>query len=198
MHRAAVGALAGLAIVMACAGNSTSLVNSWTAPDPTPWEFHRTLVTFVSTDQPTRHAVEDRLATRIPGSFAAYASVPGLSVDDPRAARTQLRGKLFDGAVVVRVLGLRGDQSTLPGSGGYAAYPGFYHYWASSWAALRDPAYVAPDSQVQVEIVVYSVTQDRLLWAGRTTTLNPKSIQEAVDHSVDVAAKSLASKRAFQ
>jgi hypothetical protein len=195
MHRTAAPTMM-LFCLLACASRgSTSLTSSWRAPEPGPWEFHRVLTSFVSTDLPLRRSVEDRLATRIPGSFAAYSTLPGLSVGDSGAVHRQLRGKLFDGVVVVRVMGLRSQPASLPASAGYAEYPGFYRYWQTSWTMLRDPGYVPPDSQVQVEIVVYSLAHDRLVWAGRTTTTSAEPLQEVLDHSVDVAVSELASKR---
>lgn len=185
-----------LVFSLACASSgSTALTSSWPAPDAAPPPFHRVLTSLVSTDLTLRRAVEDQLASRIPNSFAAYSTVPELALGDPEAAREQLRGKLFDGVVVVRVLGLRGEQTSLPGSAGYRAYPGFYRYWESSWTTLRDPGYVAPEKDVSVEIVVYSLAEDRLVWAGRTTTATRASVREALDQSVDVVVRELWSKR---
>jgi hypothetical protein len=188
-----------LACTVGCAsGGSTSLTSSWRTQDSPPRELHRVLASFVSTDLAMRRSVEDRLAAQIPGSFPAYSAIPNLSLGNPEATREQLRRRLFDGAVVVRVMGLRADTTALPGSAGFKAYPGFYRYWQSSWTALRDPAHIAPDAEVQVEIVVYSLADDRLLWAGRTTTTNPGSVQELLDHSVDVAVRELSSKRVLR
>jgi hypothetical protein len=199
MHRSFGTLTLVLISTLACAsGGSTSLTSSWRMPDAPPRELHRVLASFVSTDPAMRRSVEDRLAARIPGSFPAYSAIPNLSLGNPEATREQLRHKLFDGAVVMRVMGLRADTTALPGSAGFKAYPGFNGYWQSSWTTLRDPAHVAPDTEVQVEIVVYSLADDRLLWAGRTTTTNPGSVQELLDHSVDVAVRELSSRRVLR
>jgi hypothetical protein len=185
-----------LVSALACASSgSTSLTSSWRAPTADRLQFRRLLTSLVSTDPIMRRAIEDRLAARIPDSFAAYSAVPELALGNPEVTREQLRRKLFDGAVVVRVLGLRGENTSLPGSGGYTTYPGFYGYWESSWTTLRNPAYVAPDTQVTVEIVVYSLADDKLVWAGRTTTTKLASVQEALDQSVDAVVRELWSTR---
>jgi hypothetical protein len=194
MHRYLVTLTAVLISTLACAsGGSTSLTNKWRAPHTDQLPFHRALTTFVSTDLPLRHSMEDRLATRIPGSFAAYRSIPELSLSDRGLAREQLRGKLFDGAVVMRVVDVRDVQSYRPGVTWYTSYPSFYDFWGSSWTVAQAPGYAVTDRVVFVETVIYSLAEDRLLWAGRTTTENPASVTELVDRTVDAVADELRS-----
>jgi hypothetical protein len=180
---------------LACASNGTSLTSTWRAPEFHRLPFHRALTSFVSTDVGMRRAVEDRLATRIPGTFPAYSAVPELSLSDPAKAREQLRGKLFDGAVVVRIVEARTERASPPDAVWYTANPSFYGYWGSSWMTVRNPASGLTEKPVLVEVVIYSLADDRLVWAGRTETMNPKSVKELVDHSVDAVVRELWSKR---
>lgn len=197
MHRTLGTLAAVLTFTLACAsGRSTSLTSSWRAPETPAWPLRRMLASLVSTDLPMRRSIEDRLAARIPGTFAAYRSVPELSLGDAELAREQLRGKLFDGAIVMRVLGH--DERAVPPAGWQASSPTFYAYWGPWWGAVRDPGYVVAERDVVVEIRIYSLAEDRLLWAGRTATANPRSMQALLDESVDAAVRELWTKRVFQ
>ena len=61
------------------------------------------------------------------------------------------------------------------GTGGYGApyYGSFYGYWGYGWGAVYDPGYLRTDTVVMVETLIYSVTQDKLVWAGHSKTTNP-------------------------
>src|ERR1700716_2136833 len=140
MNRNVVMLTATLISTLACAsGGSTSLTNTWSAPETDRLAFHRVLASFVSTAPSTRRSMEDRLATRIPSSFAAYRAIPDLSLNDRVLAREQLRGKLFDGAIVMRVVDVRNVESYHPGLAWYTGYPSFYDFWGSSWTVVRAP-----------------------------------------------------------
>jgi hypothetical protein len=191
MRRNLVRLIAVLASTFACALSGSPLTSTWRVPEAGRPPFRRVLATFVSTDQAMRRSMEDRLATKVPSSFAAYRAVPGLSLNDRELARQQLRGKLFDGVVVMRVVDVRNVQSFRGGSTWYANSPTFSDYWRSSWAIVRDPAYLVSDRYVFVETVLYSLADDKLLWAGRTSAENPRSVNELVDRTVDAVAKEL-------
>jgi hypothetical protein len=191
MHRTFLTLTVVLVSSLACATGGSSLTSSWRSPEIRRLKFHRALTSFVSTDVTMRRSVEDRLATRIPGSFPAYSAVPELSLGDSARAREQLRGKLFDGAVVVRVVDVQNEKAGGPGQAWYSAHPNFYGYWGSSWTSVRNPTYVATTKGVMVEVLIYSLGDDKLLWAGRVESANPRSVRELVDHSVDVAIREL-------
>ncbi len=199
MYRPVSIRFAVLASVLACATGGPSLTSSWRSPETRQLQFHRAMTSFVSTDMVMRRAVEDRMATRIPGSFPAYSSAPDLSLTDAERARAQLRGKLFDGAVVVRVVDIANEKVLPPGQGWYSAYPSFYSYWGDAWRSVKDPARVETPRNVAVEVVIYSLGSDKLVWAGRTeTTTSSRSMKELVDRSVDVVLRELWTTRVFR
>jgi hypothetical protein len=170
MHRTLATLTAVLFSTLACASSSTSLTGTWRAPEMRRLPFRRALTSFVSTDVGMRRAVEDRLATRIPGSFPSYSAVPELSLSDAEKAREQLRGKLFDGAVVVRIVEARNGPAARPDADWSTTYPGFYDYWESSWTTVRNSAQA-------------------------TETTSPRSVKEVMDHSVDAAVRELWAKQ---
>jgi hypothetical protein len=193
IHRSAVTLNAVLIATLACASGGTTLTNAWRAPQTDGLPFHRVVATFISADLPLRRSVEDRLASRIPSSFAAYRTVPELSFSDRVPARDQLRARLFDGAVVMRVVDVQNVQSYRPGVTWYTGYPRFHDFWGASWTVASSPGPVVTDRVVFVETVIYSLSDDRLIWAGRTATENAGSVSDLVERTVDAVGRELGS-----
>jgi hypothetical protein len=46
---------------------------------------------------------------------------------------------------------------------------------------MYDPGYVAIDENVKIETVIYSLTQDKMVYAGRSETLNPGNSVDLVN-----------------
>ena len=53
-------------------------------------------------------------------------------------------------------------------------------YWGRGWGLAYSPGYLTTDTVVSVETLVYSVNQDKLLWAGMSETTNPKKVNDFV------------------
>ena len=131
------------------------------------------------------------MATRIPGSFPAHSAAPDLSITDPAKAREQLRRRLFDGVVVARVVDIRNEKANALGERWASAHPTFKGYWSSSWTQVRDPAYLTTTDGAMLEVRIYSLADDRLVWAGRAGSVKPQPMKGLVDHSVDVVVREL-------
>ena len=171
-----------LAGCFACAsGGGTHIESSWKDPNAQQLAFHRVLAVVVSSDPTVRHAMEDQLSRRLPNTFASYRAVPDLAVGDDATARDQLRGRLFDGAVVMRVVDVQNPKAYVAGPTWHSAHPSFYGYWTSSWTMVREPGYLVSDTLVTVETAVYSLADDKLLWAARTQNASARSLDKLLD-----------------
>jgi len=189
-----LGAL--LAGTLACAtGGTPDLETSWRDPSVSTLHFRRMLVSYVSNDESVRQRVEDKLAKQIPNSFPAYRVAPDLNLRDRHAASALLREKMFDGAIVMRVVDAQDRQTYTPLTTWYTGYPSFYGYLGSSWGMVQRPGYVVTDRVVSVETTIYSLNDDKLLWAARTRTLNANSSSKLVDETVDAVVRALRGQR---
>ncbi len=187
------------AITMGCA--STSFVSSWQAPVEGPIEFDnkRVAAVVVSGDETTRRAGETALAREISKrgraqGVASYTIVSGEAAKDKDAAKKMLQDAKIEGAVVMRVISSEQEISYSPGTSWYGPTPyygSFYGYWGYGWGMAYDPGYLRTDRVVMVETLVYSVTQDKLLWAGKSKTTNPDNIQKFIGELADAAAKEM-------
>mgnify|MGYP003393899811 CR=1 FL=1 len=61
--------------------------------------------------------------------------------------------------------------------GYYSATPYYgspWGYWGYGWGSVYSPGYVTSDTKVTLETLIYSLEQDKLIWAGTSETLNPE------------------------
>ena len=175
-----------VAVLMSCA--TTTIVNSWKAPDAQPITFKKVLVAVVGADQTVRRVGEDRLVARLAlrgvDGYPSYKFVPGNEEKDVEKVKARVKEAGIDGAIVMRIVSARTEVNYV--SGTYPSpYYSFYGYWGYGWGS---PGYVATDQVVRIESNVYSVAQDKLIWAGASETYNPTEAGQLVDEVATAAA----------
>jgi hypothetical protein len=166
-------------------GSSTSILNSWKDPSAGPIDFKKVLVIFITNNQSSKRAAEDALVHEIKKAqaVAAYTLLTEEDTKDVEKAKVRLKDQGFDGAITMRIVGSSQQTTYVPGS--YPApYGSFYGYYGYAYPGVYDPGYMRTDQLVRVESNVYSLTDDKLIWAATSSTMNPTS---APDLAVDVA-----------
>ena len=73
---------------------------------------------------------------------------------------------------------------------GGPAYATFWGggYYGYGWGGVYSPGYVTTDTIVSVEILVYSLEQDKLVWAAQSQTTNPSKVGPFIKELVAKAA----------
>jgi len=155
-----------------------------------------------------RRAGEDALARELTERGAQgipmYVILPGDSLEDEPAARAAIESRGIKGVVVMRPRRAQKTTKVPPETYAqpiYAGYwGGYYPYgWGSSWGdpvsphrtthgpqelypydttATVRPGYTEIERVVRVEILIYSLKQNQLVWAGETETENPDEIDD--------------------
>ena len=186
--------LPAAAMVVACAG--TSFRSTWRAPDAQPGTFQgkKVVAVFISKDEGLRHGIEETLASELTRrgveGVPAYTLIPTSEVRDEAKAKARLAESGAAGVVALRLVG-REQELSSSASGYYNATPyvGVWSgYWGYGWGGIYDPGYVRTDTILYVEILVYSLEQNKLVWAGQSKTTNPDSAQELVKDLVTKVA----------
>lgn len=185
--RAITRSLAFLA-TLAFSGCATTVFQStWHASDAAPLRFRgeKVVALFVSKNTSTRHIAEDALAREITARGAigvpAYTVLSDEEIRDREAAKEKLRGMSFAGGVVMRVVGTETQYTYEPGIWARPYYRSFWGgYWGWGWGRVYEPGYLVADRVVSVETLVYSLKQDRLVWAGVSRTVDPSRIDSFV------------------
>lgn len=180
MRRAIVIAALGGSIVSACS-NSTQYVSSWKDPTTRPFHLTHTLAVFMTSDAGMRRMVEDRLASRLPGGVPSYRLIPDADVAKLDTVKSHVTAAGFDGAVIMRLV----DQQTQ-----ITGAQDFYGYWGY-WNTAYNPVYYTTSTFYTVETTVYALPSDKMVWMGRSQTIDPKNANKLADYSVNFAVTNM-------
>jgi hypothetical protein len=196
MNKAFKLSLAGTALIGLAACASTSFVSTWKAPDATPLtnEGNKVAAIVMSQNEAARRAAEDALARELTARGAEGIPMYTLVSDaepDEATARAAFEKEGIAGAVVLRPVSK--DQEVVgtpsytgPYYGGF--WGGYYGYgWGSPWGAGD----IRTNTIVTVETLVYSLKQNKLVWAGQSQTTNPSQVDSFVREIVNAAAKEM-------
>jgi hypothetical protein len=170
----------------ACAG-STTIEQSWKAPDLPPSNLHNVVTVYISRDVTVRRAVEDSMAQKL--APLGVRAVPAYSIlsDDELKDRERAKAKLaaggYDGVVALRLVGKETKIVATPSN--------FYGYWGTAWPGAYDPGYLSTETVVRVETNVFSLADDKLVWSGISKTIDPNTIRSTIDDVTKVVAKAL-------
>ena len=189
-----------LTVSLAACGKSTKFATTWTEPSAAPvdWSGQKVAAFVVSAHEATRLGAESTLARELTArgaqGVAGHAVVPGEVAQDKEKAKQMLEQAGITGAVVMRVVARDLEVYSSPGSVWYgtaSVYPTFWGYWSYGWSAAYSPGYMSTEKVVSVETLVYSVDQDKLLWAGLSKTTNPKDVPRFIRNLCDAAGKEI-------
>jgi hypothetical protein len=166
-----------LVLVSGC-WRRTELAATWHEPTPTLLNFNHTVSVFATSDESMRRAVEDQIAQKFPNTTPSYRTMPNAGDGKKETILQQMRGEGFDGAIVMRVTNVS-EQVTYNGSYWGGAY-GFAGYWDAAWAYPYNPGYVTTTQIVTVETNIYSLKDDKLVFAALSQTSDPANVGKLV------------------
>ncbi len=188
----------GTAAWLLCAcTESTVFTSTWKSPDAVRIDpTGKTVVAvFVSPNEGQRRAAEDLLASDLTAKGAhgipSYSLVTNDQRADAEGARYRFKSAGASGIVVMRVVGKDQQVTYSPGAPMPAYYGGFGPYWGYGWSAAYSPGYLQTDTLISVETLIYSVQQDKLLWAGTSRTTNPNDLTALIGDVANAVTQEL-------
>lgn len=174
-----------LAIILASCSSSNKISNSWTNPEVNAEsvKFQTVAVFAMVKDQQMRQDVEEAIASQMPNTVAVpvYKMISNEELADIDAVKKKLSERGMEGALVLSVRNV--DQKTTYYSSGMypSAYYNFGGYYNYAWNYMYDPyGYSSTNVYVDLEILIYSLKNDQLVWYGESTSVNPESIQQTI------------------
>lgn len=189
-----------LFLLLGC-GPSTHIVDSWRDPAVTvdTAKVHKFVVAALLKNQTVRRQVEDDMAARYPGK--AVPSYQELGDNDLQQSDQVYNEKLkadgFDGIVIMRLVNVNNTTRYVPGNN--PTYFGSWRgYWRYSWGSFYDPGYYTTDKRYNIEVTVYSLKRDKLIWTANTTTIDPTNRVELFDEVSRVVLKRMQQEKFLQ
>jgi len=172
-----------LAFMFAC-GPSTKLEKSWSDPSfnaKTIQPFTKILIVAPLKDASSQRIAEDKIAKQLKQGVGV-PSYTYLSTADSvkKVVDERLLKDGFDGVITMRLKEVEKSTEYVPGTsyGGYYGYRGYYGYGSYS------PGYYTENKTFMVETNLYSIRENKLLWSGTTSSLNPTSLNQTMDQII--------------
>ncbi|PZF74401.1 lipoprotein [Taibaiella soli] len=194
--------LCAAALVAGCSP-STKLENSWRDPAVTinSTTFNKIMIAALLKNESTRRSVEEQLTERLKGKgYPSYMMlmVKDMTPENEEKLKQKFTEKGIDGAIVMRLVDVNKKVEYVPGSTSvsaayampYGAAPygvnpytyngGFYGYYGMSYASYSSPGYYQESKTYYVETSVFSLKDNKLIWAGTTSSSNPDNLDKMI------------------
>jgi hypothetical protein len=184
--------------VTACASNA--FVASWKAPDAQPLQLQGAKVAAVVmvNNEASRRVAEDKLAQEITArggvGVPMYVLYPDAKPSNEPEARTALEKEGVLGVVVMRPVSVDKEVVSTPTIYSNPIYRGYWDaYYGAGWGTPWGVAggEIRTNTIVQVETLVYSLKQNKLVWGGQSQLTNPSSIDRTIHRLATAAAAEL-------
>ena len=193
-----VGLAAALSAVLAAA--EPKFTSTWKSPEASTVSFagKKVAALIISDDQGLRVSGEEALVRELAGigltqGVASYKLIPREELRDADKAKGWYERSGVDGVVTMRLVKADTRKTWEPSmwsSGYYSTFYGYYGYgWGSTY--VYDPGRTRTDEVVVVETLVFSVPQNKLLWAGVTESTNPKDANTVIKDIVKETVKEM-------
>lgn len=183
--------IAGALLFMSC-GASTGFLHSWKNPEATPFKFTKVLVLVISADESMRQAVENRVAAKLQRAegIPSHTFLTKQEIENVEQAKARVKERSIDGVLTLQAI--RASEKTTLVSGRYYPDPyAFWNYYSYAWPVVYESGFVSSKQIVQVETKIYSLADEKLLWAGVSETSDPSGLRQLVDDVAEAATREL-------
>jgi hypothetical protein len=168
--------LAATAAVTLAACATTSLQSTWKDPAAAPLNLKgkKVVALVVIDEEALRYTAEDEAAREITahggGGVPAYTLLPQAQIRNKERARAIFEKEGIEAVVVVRPVAKEKELS-----GSFWSNPGYSSFWGPGFwgGAAGGDGYLRTDTILIVETLVYSLHQNKLVWASQSKTINP-------------------------
>ena len=199
MSRSRLPLLVALLVAALGAGvvAKTKFSSVWRSPDAATMSFagKKVAALVIDKDESLRVAGEEalvrELAARGLQGVASYRFVPKEELLSAEKARPWFERAGVDGVIAFRVVNDDRRKTVVPSMWTTEYYQSFWGYYGHSWGAVYSPGYVRDERIVSLETLIFSIPKNALVWAGLSTTENPKDGQKVVTEVVKEAVNEM-------
>lgn len=164
--------------------SSTTMQSSWKAPGATytKEQFKKVMVVALFKDETSRRIAEDKIAAKNSTFRTSYMS---LGSDQQNMGEESFKEVVkkdgYDGVLTLHLIDVQNTTSYVPGT----YQRGYYGWYGMNYGGFYTPGYYVQDKNYIIETNFFSVSQDKLLWSGVTSTLNPTDLNKTIDEVWD-------------
>jgi hypothetical protein len=149
----------------------------------------------IDSDQSLRISGEEALVRELNQlgieGVAAYRMAPKEELQSAERAKGWFERANVAGVVAFRAINDDRRRTYQPATWTTTYYQSFWGYYGNSWSAVYEPGYVRNERFVSLETLIFDVPGNALVWAGMSTTENPKTGQAVVADVVKQAVKEM-------
>lgn len=169
-----------LLFIFSC--KSTKIASSWKEPGKQVdlKKLNKILVVAILKNENSRHQAESEMVGFLKGK--GIASYDYLKENSDKSNEEALREKIkkdgFDGAITMRLLDVERERTyTLSYIGPNGWNPiSFPNYYYRNWPSNQGPGYFLTTKTFVVEIAIFSIIEDKIIWTSETRTVNPDGV----------------------
>lgn len=184
-----LGVAALLVLTMLGACSSTKMVTRWAAEDYQGPKLKKVLVIGIHKDDLIRRHFEDEFVAEIERlgrqGVASYVYMPSLEEYQERDKLHAVVKKVGADAVLVTTLKAvdKEKEYVPPRTDWVPGVPvgyGYYGYYYQAMRPVYTPGYTRTKTVVRLETRVFSVAEEKMVWAGNTESFNPSSSSKVI------------------
>ncbi|MBA4851425.1 hypothetical protein [Emticicia sp. BO119] len=176
--------LAGICAIFLVSCTSTRITSSWKEPDKTVTlnNLNKVLVVAMLKDETSRRKAEDQMKKYLNGKgVVSYNYLDrSISEQDEQQILNKIRADNFDGAIIMRLIDVDKDVDYVPGT--ISSYPVYYRtfggFYRRSWVYYSTPNRYYSTKTYTVEVTVFSIKDDRIIWTGLTESTEPGGVDK--------------------
>ncbi len=169
---------------------STKILGSWTSPSTPSDGYESIFVTAITENIVNRSTIETDLdkilnSQNVEAQSSFEVIPPGYkaSEDDKERLLAEIKAAGAEAVLTVALLDQTSETRYVPGTTmyspmGYGGYYGrFYGYYSYYNPVMYDPGYYTTDKNYYLEINLYDINTEELVWSAQSETTNPSSIE---------------------
>jgi len=203
-------------VLTSCSTTYTKMTETWKAPDFKPKNFKKLLVLGVSQNGVDRRMFEESMAKALSKvglqSIASYTVLPYEGKLNELTVTEAIKKYKYDGVIVTKLIkvstGIKhvAERSYAQPTGFYQAgypagyfrtgyhgfyAPGYYNHYVASYTIVNESAYTIETKTAVIETNLYDIETEKLVWSGRSATINPLSAGTAIPSITSAIARKL-------
>lgn len=193
--------LVGAVLLLISACSSTTLVQSWQEPTFAGPAMQKVLIMGLFHDPLDRRFFEDEFADKFSASgvqaVPSYTLIPNPEdFDEEKEVAAAVKQAGVDAVLIAELKALDKEEKYVPPRVDWAPGPrmyggGFYGHYYQSYQTVYRPGYKKLDTIARVETTLYTTADNKLIWAGKTESMNPDSRQKAIKDIAQALTKDM-------